>query len=68
MKDSLESAPELVFGLVAPIGVDLTVVIDVLTRELGEMGYVSHLLKLTDLMTEMDVGLVHPPKTPFIRA
>ncbi|MBX9863376.1 MAG: deoxycytidylate deaminase [Hyphomicrobium sp.] len=54
MDESLESAPELVFGLVAPIGVDLDLITDILKQELLEMGYGSHLLKLTEIMTEID--------------
>lgn len=52
-----EMAPELVFGLVAPIGVDLDLVTGVLEAALREMEYDSKLLKLTSLMTEIEIGM-----------
>lgn len=53
----LLQAPELVFGLVAPVGVDLDLVTDVLTQLLREMRYESRLFRLTALMTEVPTGL-----------
>jgi hypothetical protein len=38
---TLPAAPELVFGLVAPIGVDLDLVTEVLEQTLQEVGYVA---------------------------
>lgn len=50
---SLSAAPELVFGLVAPIGVDLDLVAELLEQSLEEMDYESHLFRLTQLMREI---------------
>lgn len=49
--------PELIFGLVAPIGVDLDRVTDALTELLREMEYGAALLRLTSLMKEVPTGL-----------
>jgi hypothetical protein len=51
------SAPELIVGLVAPIGVDLDTVTDTLTDLLREMDYRASLFRLTSLMTEVPTGL-----------
>ena len=50
-------APELVFGLVAPIGVDLKLVSEVLAQTLGEVNYTADAFRLTELMREVPVGL-----------
>jgi deoxycytidylate deaminase len=50
---TLASSPELVFGLVAPIGVDLDLVTDVLEHTLSEVGYCAHPFRLTKLMQEV---------------
>ena len=52
-------APELVFGLIAPIGVDLDVVSEVLDTTLREMRYQAHELRVTRLMRE--IGIESPP-------
>lgn len=63
----LLQAPELVFGLVAPVGVDLDLVTDVLTQLLHEMRYESRLIRLTALMTEVPTEL--PLSTaPYIQS
>lgn len=49
--------PELVVGLVAPIGVDLDVVTDALSELLQEVGYRAFLFRLTRLMVEVPTGL-----------
>ena len=49
--------PELVIGLVAPIGVDLDDVANVLTELLTGMRYTAASLRLTRLMTEVPTGL-----------
>lgn len=49
--------PELVFGLLAPIGVDLDLVADVLVRSLDEVKYSSASFRLTTLMQAAKVGL-----------
>jgi deoxycytidylate deaminase len=50
-------APEVVIGLVAPIGVDLDVVTETLTELLREMSYKTASLRLTSLMIEVPTGL-----------
>jgi deoxycytidylate deaminase len=50
-------SPELVFGLIAPIGVDLESVATVLADMLGEMQYSASTFRLTSLMREIPVGL-----------
>lgn len=59
MSDGLEilQAPELVFGLVAPIGVDLDRVTDVLTNALREVEYDVRTIRLTSVMKEIPVGI-----------
>ena len=59
--------PELVFGLVAPIGVDLELVTDVLTETLSEMHYdaESQTFRLTKLMREVPLPLALRPK-PYV--
>jgi cytidine deaminase len=54
---TLPDAPELVFGLVAPIGVDLDLVTDVLDHALQEMSYRVHTLRLTALMREVPTDI-----------
>lgn len=55
-------APELVFGLIAPIGVDLDVVSEVLDTTLREMRYHAHVLRVTQLMREIGI---EAPVTSF---
>ena len=67
-------APELVFGLIAPIGVDLDVVSEVLDTTLREMRYHAHVLRVTQLMRE--IGIEAPvtsydaslPEGSFVRS
>jgi hypothetical protein len=49
--------PELVFGLVGPIGVDLESVTEALIEALKEIEYDAQTLRITELMREVDVGL-----------
>jgi cytidine deaminase len=58
MKEALKPSPkpELVFGLVAPIGVDLDLMTEVLSQTLREMNYDSHEFRLTSLMKEIPTG------------
>jgi cytidine deaminase len=49
--------PELVIGLVAPIGVDLDNVTDVLTELLHDMDYKAGLFRLTRLMKDVPTGV-----------
>lgn len=53
----VEDYPELVFGLVGPIGVDLESVTDCLESALSEAGYDALTIRITDIMKEVDVGL-----------
>lgn len=52
MDQPLQSAPapELIFGIVAPIGVDLDLLTEQITEALREMQYDTQLLRLTELM------------------
>lgn len=54
---SLSAAPELIFGLVAPIGVDLDLVTEPLEQSLGEMDYEVRRFRLTQLMRDVPIGL-----------
>jgi hypothetical protein len=51
------ATPELIIGLVAPIGVDLNTVTDTLTELLQEMNYTARMFRLTSLMTEVPTGV-----------
>ncbi len=48
--------PELVFGLVGPIGIDLKLVSRVLSQELRRVGYSAHELHLTDALKSFSSG------------
>jgi hypothetical protein len=58
----VNKAPELVFGLIAPIGVDLEVVSEVLDTTLREMRFQAHVLRVTQLMREIGI---EPPVMSF---
>ena len=45
--------PELFFGLVAPVGVDLDMVIEVLNTELSLQKYNTSVLHVTEIMREV---------------
>ena len=49
--------PELVFGLVGPIGVDMTMVSQKLCAALTAVGYTPHAIRATDIMRQVDVGV-----------
>lgn len=49
--------PELVFGLVAPIGVDLDIVVESLQAALSQTHYTSDEFRLTQFMKDVPVGL-----------
>jgi deoxycytidylate deaminase len=63
----LSQAPELVFGLVAPIGVDLELLTEVLSQALKEMNYQAHHFRITKLMREVPTGLSIAEK-PYIQS
>jgi len=52
-----DPTPELMFGLVAPIGVDLGTVSEILSVTLHEMHYEAHLLRVTELMREIRINI-----------
>jgi cytidine deaminase len=64
---SLPTGPELIFGLVAPIGVDLDLITDVLDKTLQQMDYSVRVFRLTQLMREVPTGLPLAP-TPYIQS
>jgi cytidine deaminase len=49
--------PEVFVGLVAPVGVDLPLVNEVLTSRFEAHGYKVKNIKVTDVMHEIDIGL-----------
>jgi len=49
--------PELIFGLVGPIGVDLDYVSNALGDSLSDVGYDARTIKITDLMREVPADL-----------
>lgn len=49
--------PELVFGLVGPIGIEMETVQRLLAEALQSVGYASVPIRLTSLMEQVDVGL-----------
>src|SRR5689334_12785391 len=52
--DHLESTvPELVFGLVGPLGTDLTAVAQILQDALAQVDYVSEVYRLSRLMWDL---------------
>jgi hypothetical protein len=59
MKDALPlaPAPELVFGLVGPIGVDLELVTTILTEALQDQRYAVEPLRITTLMREVPIDI-----------
>jgi cytidine deaminase len=62
---ALVPAPELVIGLVAPIGVNLDLVSDALSKALDVVGYQHHDFRITQLMRE--IFPTRPiPDRPFI--
>lgn len=64
----LSQAPELIFGMVAPIGVDLDLLTEVLSQALKEMNYQAKLFRLTSLMRdEVPTGLPIVEK-PYIQS
>lgn len=54
--DSGSVQPELVFGLVGPVGVDMDAVQSCLCAALSQVGYKSHLIHLTKLMKPLEAA------------
>jgi hypothetical protein len=50
--------PELFFGLVAPVGVDLDMIIEVLTTELSLQKYNASILHITEIMKDVPSNIV----------
>lgn len=48
--------PELVFGILGPIGTPIEGVVNELKQELSHVGYTSEVIHLTSLMRKIDVG------------
>jgi deoxycytidylate deaminase len=48
--------PELIFGLVGPIGVNMAMVEMLLKQFLSAVHYNSHTIRITEIMKEVDVG------------
>lgn len=53
----VEDHPELIFGLVGPIGVDLESVTECLSNALAEVGYKACTIRITELMKEVPLAL-----------
>lgn len=45
--------PELVFGIIGPVGADLDAIISYVTKSLDEVNYESHTIHLTGLMNQL---------------
>ena len=63
----LSPQPELVFGLVAPIGADLQIVAEVLEETLREVEYRTQEFRVTGLMREVPTGL-SIAESPYIQS
>jgi cytidine deaminase len=63
----LAPAPELIFGLVGPIGVDLELVTGLLEDTLRDVGYDTTILRVTDLMREVPAE-IEIYKQPHIKS
>ncbi len=64
---TLLADPELVIGLVAPIGVDLGIITSALSKCLTEMQYQSHEFRVTELMKDIPLGGT-VAKRPYIQS
>jgi deoxycytidylate deaminase len=58
LSDIVQTAdfPELFFGIVAPIGVNMDMVCEALSSTISEMGYDSYLLRITKMMEEIHLS------------
>lgn len=63
----LSPTPELIFGLVAPIGVDLDLVTQTLADLLRRVGYNSYTIRLTKEMLEITTGMTIRNE-PFVQS
>lgn len=46
--------PELVFGIVGPVGTDRELIIGILKRELGEYGYTTHRIHVSRILHQLE--------------
>lgn len=67
IKLAASKAPELIIGLVAPIGVDLDLVSSVLDQTIREMGYSVERFRLTTLMREVPTRIAIE-NSPYIKS
>lgn len=58
--------PNLIFGLVGPIGVDLNYVADHLTQSLDSYHYRSHVISITKIMQEINSSVNIIENDPFL--
>jgi cytidine deaminase len=58
--------PELVFAIVAPIGVNLDLVVSVLDQSLTEKRYTPRVIRLTQLMADVPTKLTMTDSVPFV--
>jgi deoxycytidylate deaminase len=59
--------PELIFGLVGPIGVDMDAVTKALKRSLEGVGYSSHMIHLTKLMEHKKITVKRDDSSYYAR-
>src|SRR6266436_6730350 len=57
--------PELIFGLVAPVGVNLDMIIEVLSIELSLQKYYSKVLHVTEIMQDVPSNIIIKDK-PYL--
>lgn len=63
LAESMVQNPELIFGLVGPIGVDLNHVAESLKTSLGSVDYSPHVIHITELMSEIAPDLQADPSS-----
>jgi len=56
------TGPEIVFGLVGAVGTDLALVCESLQGALDDFAYSSEIIRLSDLLKELDWGLELPDR------
>ena len=67
MSVSQISRPELVFGLVGPVGVNLDMICEVLSAELIRQNYYSNLIHVTKIMRDVPSDIVIEPE-PYLES
>lgn len=61
----LGKTPEVFFGLIGPVGTDLAVTINALSKELSNLNYCVELIKLSDILPYLKGLGVDLKKSPF---